>query len=64
MKDFEIFEKVYVIYGVASYVVGIISNIDGDKISVVVNKTIITTSWHDVYYDKPSNKKEFFIHDK
>ena len=59
MKEFEIDEIVYGIYGIESYITGKITKIENNKITIQCKNTLITLSFDDVYYYIPDNRKSF-----
>ena len=61
MKEFEVGEEVYGLYGVSAFIIGKISKIDGKRISIQCKKPVVTISVDDVFYSEPENKKLFLL---
>ena len=58
---FSVGEKVFVEYGVESYVEGIVKVLNDNKIGVQCNGYLITTTINCVYNEKPKNLKHYHL---
>jgi len=61
MKELEVGEIAFGSYGVESYITGEIIKIDGDRISIQCNNTVVTLNRMDVWYYIPLDRKKLFL---